>query len=121
MGNYRSSQDIFSAFPVFTCINEHLISNPRLSGGKFHSELKDMFSPLVVRYLDLMESALNQLVTRDFEHEKWKVEGQGCHSSEELLSKLEKLNDFMYDLKWPDEVMHALNASESLPQFEELS
>lgn len=46
-----------------------------MSGGKFHQQLKDMFAPLVVRYVDLMESSIAQSIHKGFEKETWKPHG----------------------------------------------
>jgi len=44
--------------------------------GKFHSHIRDVFAPLVVRYIDLMESSVAQSVHNGFEKETWQP--QGC-------------------------------------------
>jgi calcium-dependent secretion activator len=44
-------------------------------GGRFHQQLKDMFAPLVVRYVDLMESSIAQSIHKGFEKEAWKPQG----------------------------------------------
>lgn len=42
-----------------------------LCNGKFHKHLQDLFAPLVVRYVDLMESSIAQSIHRGFERESW--------------------------------------------------
>lgn len=42
-----------------------------LCGGPFHTHLQDAFVPLVVRYIDLMESSIGQSVHRGFQQETW--------------------------------------------------
>ena len=42
-----------------------------LCNGKFHRHLQDLFAPLVVRYVDLMESSIAQSIHRGFERESW--------------------------------------------------
>eukprot|EP00064_Thunnus_orientalis_P018831 superscaffoldBa00004474_g18938 len=37
----------------------------------FHKHLQDLFVPLVVRYIDLMESSIAQSIHRGFEQETW--------------------------------------------------
>ena len=44
--------------------------------GKFHSHIRDVFAPQVVRYIDLMESSVAQSVHNGFEKETWQP--QGC-------------------------------------------
>ena len=46
-----------------------------LNGGKFHSHLRDVFAPQVVRYIDLMESSIAQSINSGFEKETWKPQG----------------------------------------------
>ncbi|GAU94345.1 hypothetical protein RvY_06135-2 [Ramazzottius varieornatus] len=96
--------DTWNAFPVFQVLNDYLSNEPSMSGGKFHQQLKDMFAPLVVRYVDLMESSIAQSIHKGFEKETWKPHGHGCSSSEDMLWKLNALQTFISDLHWPDEV-----------------
>lgn len=42
-----------------------------LCNGKFHKHLQDLYAPLVVRYVDLMESSIAQSIHRGFERETW--------------------------------------------------
>ena len=48
-------------------------SAENMSGGRFHTHLRDTFAPQVVRYIDLMESSIAQSLHRGFEREKWEV------------------------------------------------
>jgi hypothetical protein len=63
-----------------------------------------MFAPIVVRYVDLMESSIGQSIHKGFEKENWKHRGQGCATSEDMLWKLDALQSFIKGLQWPDEV-----------------
>ncbi|XP_034055091.1 calcium-dependent secretion activator 2-like, partial [Gymnodraco acuticeps] len=42
-----------------------------LCNATFHKHLQDLFVPLVVRYIDLMESSIAQSIHRGFEQETW--------------------------------------------------
>ena len=44
-----------------------------LSNGRFHQQLRDTFAPLVIRYVDLMESCIAQSIHKGFEKENWKA------------------------------------------------
>ena len=44
-----------------------------LALGRFHQQLRDTFAPLVVRYVDLMESCIAQSIHKGFEKENWKM------------------------------------------------
>lgn len=46
-----------------------------LNGGQFHSHLREIFAPQVVRYIDLMESSIAQSIHTGFEKETWKAQG----------------------------------------------
>jgi len=46
-----------------------------LRNGRFHNNLRDLFAPLVVRYVDLMESSIGQSIHNGFEKETWKPQG----------------------------------------------
>ncbi|CAB1331585.1 unnamed protein product [Coregonus sp. 'balchen'] len=48
-----------------------LIPPAYLCNGMFHKHLQDLFIPLVVRYIDLMESSIAQSIHRGFEQETW--------------------------------------------------
>lgn len=48
-----------------------LLLSALLCNGKFHKHLQEIFVPLVVRYVDLMESAIAQSIHRGFEQETW--------------------------------------------------
>jgi len=43
-----------------------------LVGGRFHQQLRVTFAPLVIRYVDLMESCIAQSIHKGFEKENWK-------------------------------------------------
>lgn len=52
----------------------HLLTSlpaAHLCNGTFHKHLQDLFVPLVVRYIDLMESSIAQSIHRGFEQETW--------------------------------------------------
>ncbi|KAG8142850.1 hypothetical protein E2320_006039, partial [Naja naja] len=42
-----------------------------LCNGKFHKHLQEIFVPLVIRYIDLMESSIAQSLHRGLEQESW--------------------------------------------------
>uniref|UniRef100_A0A5F8H182 Calcium dependent secretion activator 2 n=1 Tax=Monodelphis domestica TaxID=13616 RepID=A0A5F8H182_MONDO len=64
-------QDSWDSFPLFQLLNNFLRNDPLLCNGKFHKHLQDIFVPLVVRYVDLMESSIAQSIHRGFEQETW--------------------------------------------------
>jgi hypothetical protein len=96
--------DTWDTFPLFQMLNNYLRNHESLCLGKFHSHIRDVFAPQVVRYIDLMESSIAQSVHNGFEKESWKAQGNGCATSEDMLWKLEALQSFIFDLHWPDEV-----------------
>lgn len=53
--------------------SEHFRCLDTLAGGRFHQQLRDTFAPLVVRYVDLMESCIAQSIHKGFEKENWKI------------------------------------------------
>ncbi|XP_054632284.1 calcium-dependent secretion activator 2 isoform X2 [Dunckerocampus dactyliophorus] len=63
--------DSWNSFPLFQLLNGFLRTDPHLCNGPFHKHLQDLFVPLVVRYIDLMESSIAQSVHRGFEQETW--------------------------------------------------
>ncbi|KAL0968079.1 hypothetical protein UPYG_G00262070 [Umbra pygmaea] len=63
--------DSWDSFPLFQLLNNFLRCDPHLCNGMFHKHLQDLFIPLVVRYIDLMESSIAQSIHRGFEHETW--------------------------------------------------
>lgn len=51
------------------------IFTDNLRNGRFHQHLRDAFSPLVNRYVDLMESSISQSIIKGFEKERWEIKG----------------------------------------------
>ncbi|KAL5015108.1 hypothetical protein ScPMuIL_009378 [Solemya velum] len=96
--------DTWDSFPLFQLQNDYLRNDENLCNGKFHTHLRNVFAPQVVRYVDLMESSIAQSIHKGFEKEKWDSQGNGCSTSEDMLWKLDALQSFIRDLHWPEEV-----------------
>ncbi|KAL1130036.1 hypothetical protein AAG570_012979 [Ranatra chinensis] len=94
--------DTWDSFPLFQILNDYLRIDDNLKNGRFHQHLRDTFAPLVVRYVDLMESSIAQSIHKGFEKERWEIKGNGCATSEDLFWKLDALQSFIRDLHWPD-------------------
>ncbi|XP_075219478.1 calcium-dependent secretion activator 1 [Lycorma delicatula] len=94
--------DTWDSFPLFQILNDYLRTDDNLKNGRFHQHLRDTFAPLVVRYVDLMESSIAQSIHKGFEKERWEIKGDGCATSEDLFWKLDALQSFIRDLHWPD-------------------
>ncbi|XP_026162370.1 calcium-dependent secretion activator 1 isoform X8 [Mastacembelus armatus] len=95
--------DSWDSFPLFQLLNDFLRMEYNLCNGKFHKHLQDLYAPLVVRYVDLMESSIAQSIHRGFERESWEPVNNGSGTSEDLFWKLDALQTFIRDLHWPDE------------------
>ncbi|XP_053541907.1 calcium-dependent secretion activator 2 isoform X3 [Ictalurus punctatus] len=96
-------QDSWDSFPLFQLLNNFLRTDPHLCNGTFHKHLQELYMPLVVRYIDLMESSIAQSVHRGFEQETWQsVNSNGSATSEDLFWKLDALQMFVMDLQWPE-------------------
>nr|XP_028700157.1 calcium-dependent secretion activator 1 isoform X14 [Macaca mulatta]XP_045241879.1 calcium-dependent secretion activator 1 isoform X16 [Macaca fascicularis] len=95
--------DTWDSFPLFQLLNDFLRTDYNLRNGKFHKHLQDLFAPLVVRYVDLMESSIAQSIHRGFERESWEPVNNGSGTSEDLFWKLDALQTFIRDLHWPEE------------------
>ncbi|XP_046882246.1 calcium-dependent secretion activator 1 [Hypomesus transpacificus] len=65
------SPESWDSFPLFQLLNDFLRTDYHLCNGKFHKHLQDLYAPLVVRYVDLMESSIAQSINRGFERESW--------------------------------------------------
>ncbi|CAG06328.1 unnamed protein product, partial [Tetraodon nigroviridis] len=63
--------DSWDSFPLFQLLNDFLRMDYNLCNGRFHKHLQDLYAPLVVRYVDLMESSIAQSIHRGFERESW--------------------------------------------------
>ena len=63
VGRIRSMRVLFCYVLSFCLAN--------LNRGKFHRHLRDMFAPLVIRYIDLMESSIAQSLHKGFQKENW--------------------------------------------------
>uniref|UniRef100_A0A8B9HAS1 Calcium dependent secretion activator 2 n=1 Tax=Astyanax mexicanus TaxID=7994 RepID=A0A8B9HAS1_ASTMX len=95
-------QDSWDSFPLFQLLNNFLRTDPQLCNGTFHKHLQELYMPLVVRYIDLMESSIAQSVHRGFEQETWQSVNNGSATSEDLFWKLDALQIFVMDLHWPE-------------------
>ncbi|KAG7198307.1 hypothetical protein KM043_005710 [Ampulex compressa] len=95
--------DTWDSFPLFQIMNDYLRTDDNLKNGRFHQHLRDTFAPLVVRYVDLMETSIAQSIHKGFEKERWEIKGNGCATSEDLFWKLDALQSFIAGLHWPDQ------------------
>uniref|UniRef100_UPI0037E96F54 calcium-dependent secretion activator 1 isoform X7 n=1 Tax=Semicossyphus pulcher TaxID=241346 RepID=UPI0037E96F54 len=95
--------DSWDSFPLFQLLNDFLRMDYNLCNGRFHKHLQDLYAPLVVRYVDLMESSIAQSIHRGFERETWEPVNNGSGTSEDLFWKLDALQTFIRDLHWPEE------------------
>ncbi|XP_044576566.1 calcium-dependent secretion activator isoform X2 [Cotesia glomerata] len=95
--------DTWESFPLFQILNDYLRLDDNLKNGRFHQHLRDTFAPLVVRYVDLMETSIAQSIHKGFEKERWEIKGNGCATSEDLFWKLDALQSFISGLHWPDQ------------------
>ncbi|CAK9825694.1 Calcium-dependent secretion activator [Anthophora retusa] len=95
--------DTWESFPLFKIMNDYLREDDNLKNGRFHQHLRDTFAPMVVRYVDLMETSIAQSIHKGFEKERWEIKGNGCATSNELIWKLDALQSFIRDLHWPDQ------------------
>ncbi|XP_053572644.1 calcium-dependent secretion activator 2 isoform X2 [Bombina bombina] len=95
-------QDSWDSFPLFQLLNNFLRSDALLCNKKFHKHLQECFVPLVIRYIDLMESSIAQSIHKGFEQETWQPVKNGSLTSEDLFWKLDALQSFIHDLHWPE-------------------
>ncbi|XP_043862419.1 calcium-dependent secretion activator isoform X3 [Drosophila santomea] len=71
----EQAPDTWDSFPLFQILNDYLRTDDNLRNGRFHQHLRDTFAPLVVRYVDLMESSIAQSIHKGFEKERWESKG----------------------------------------------
>uniref|UniRef100_A0A7E4VUH8 Calcium-dependent secretion activator n=1 Tax=Panagrellus redivivus TaxID=6233 RepID=A0A7E4VUH8_PANRE len=95
--------DSWDSFPLFQLLNDFLNSEPTLKNGAFHTKLVKQYTPMVVRYVDLMEHSISQSIEKGFQKEKWEGRNDGCATSEDIYWKLDALQTFLTDLNWPEE------------------
>lgn len=78
-----------------------LIVADNLKNGRFHLHLRETFAPMVVRYVDLMESSIGQSIHKGFERERWENKGW---VSEALLNAIlgDCIKDFEVFDYWPE-------------------
>uniref|UniRef100_A0A671QIY2 Calcium-dependent secretion activator 1-like n=1 Tax=Sinocyclocheilus anshuiensis TaxID=1608454 RepID=A0A671QIY2_9TELE len=98
------SPESWDSFPLFQLLNDFLRTDCKhFLQHLFHKHLQDLYAPLVVRYVDLMESSIAQSIHRGFERESWEPVNNGSGTSEDLFWKLDALQTFIRDLHWPEE------------------
>ncbi|XP_026846755.1 calcium-dependent secretion activator isoform X3 [Drosophila persimilis] len=71
----EQAPDTWDSFPLFQILNDYLRADDNLRNGRYHQHLRDTFAPLVVRYVDLMESSIAQSIHKGFEKERWESKG----------------------------------------------
>ncbi|CAF3819582.1 unnamed protein product [Rotaria sp. Silwood1] len=81
----------WDSFPLFQLLNDYLRQHDTLSNGRFHQQLRDTFAPLVIRYVDLMESCIAQSIHKGFEKENWKSKTKDLF--QEVLKKTNENDD----------------------------
>nr|XP_039264030.1 calcium-dependent secretion activator 1-like isoform X1 [Styela clava] len=118
--------DTWDSFPLFQLLNDYLRSHETLGNGRFHLHLQNMFAPLVIRYVDLMESSVAQSIHNGFGKDAWlsqndfgfsailqssqalnvnmNRDGDNMSTATKVLWKLEALQSFIKELHWPDTV-----------------
>jgi len=67
----KGGKKMQNSFNLSSLSHFRLAFSDNLCNGKFHKHLQDLFAPLVVRYVDLMESSIAQSIHRGFERESW--------------------------------------------------
>ncbi|XP_023664492.1 calcium-dependent secretion activator 1-like isoform X10 [Paramormyrops kingsleyae] len=97
------SPESWDSFPLFQLLNDFLRIDCHLCNGKFHKHLQDLYAPLVVKYVDLMESSIAQSIHKGFDRESWEPVNNGSGTTEDLFWKLDALQTFIRDLHWPEE------------------
>ncbi|XP_001604604.4 calcium-dependent secretion activator isoform X2 [Nasonia vitripennis] len=95
--------DTWDSFPLFQVLNDYLRVDDNLRDGRFHQLLREKFAPLVLRYVHLMETSIDQSIHKGFEKERWEIKDNGCATSVDLFWKLDALQTFISGLHWPDQ------------------
>ncbi|CBY12683.1 unnamed protein product [Oikopleura dioica] len=97
--------DCWDSFPLFQLLNDFFASSGHvLFKGRFHKHLMDVYAPMVIRYIDLMETSIAQAVYRGLENETWRPCQYGSQTTDDVLWKLDALQTFIFDLHWPEDV-----------------
>lgn len=73
--NTANSSALLKEVHIFFSTNTFTLSPDNLKNGRFHQHLRETFAPMVVRYVDLMESSIAQSIHKGFEKERWENKG----------------------------------------------
>ena len=71
LSNVSTFVEFFFFFFVIHYAIFKILFLANLNRGKFHCHLRDIFAPLVIRYIDLMESSIAQSLHKGFQKENW--------------------------------------------------
>ena len=71
---YYSFEKVFLRIEIIILLRLFNVTD-NLKNGRFHQHLRDTFSPMVVRYVDLMENSIAQSIHKGFERERWENKG----------------------------------------------
>ncbi|XP_076812461.1 calcium-dependent secretion activator 1-like [Clavelina lepadiformis] len=105
MDNVLSQQppDTWDGFTLYHQLNRYLKDDAILKSGKFHHHIQRTFAPLVIRYIDLMESSIAQTIHRALGKEGY-ASNNPINVADDVICKLEALQKFIKDLDWQDPV-----------------
>lgn len=97
--------DIISKIQLFHIINQYFCSQPTLKCCKFHTNMLELFGPIIEEYIGCIGDSLTSDLTAALNAEDWlPSQHSGCCSSVEgCVVALSSLDSFVVKLAWPVE------------------
>ncbi|XP_065909402.1 calcium-dependent secretion activator 2-like isoform X2 [Dysidea avara] len=88
---------------VFYKLNHYCITQNLTDGFHFHEKLQQLFLPVVIQYLGVLDSAISRDLQALFLQEKWLQECPCVATIAACLEALHSIQQMIQELQWPDE------------------
>ncbi|KAL7668798.1 hypothetical protein ACOME3_009484 [Neoechinorhynchus agilis] len=86
---------------VFMIMNTYL-KNSELRHKKFYARLYSVFSPLVIRYFEVMEQEVASFINSEFFNEDWNAHENRCKTFDQIMEYYDKMRWCLEKLDWPE-------------------
>lgn len=103
----QADSDTVTKLQLFHIINQYFSSQPTMKLGKFHHSFLELFTPVVVQYVEGLEADLRDDLIKSFMTESWMPVSGCCAAVEGALKAMASLKRFSVELAWPEDVFAA--------------
>jgi hypothetical protein len=98
----QAEDNILHKLRLFHTVNQYFCSQPTMKLGEFHKAFLEEFTPVVIQYMEGLETSMREDLARSFSQEEWLPVSECSNAVRLALVALQSLNSFLHDLNWPD-------------------